>query len=65
MSSANAKVLKVAIVGAGPGGLAAAILLSKLPFVELSVFEQARELREVGAVSRRRVNTSSKHADSV
>lgn len=43
--------LRVAIVGAGPGGLAATIQLSRLPYVELSVFDQARELREVGAVS--------------
>ncbi|KAH9848937.1 FAD/NAD-P-binding domain-containing protein [Lenzites betulinus] len=41
--------LRVAIVGAGPGGLAATIQLSRLPYVELSVFDQARELREVGA----------------
>lgn len=44
------KPLRVAIVGAGPGGLAATIQLSKLEDVELSVFDQARELREVGAV---------------
>jgi threonine dehydrogenase-like Zn-dependent dehydrogenase len=64
MATANTKILKVAIVGAGPGGLAAAILLSRLPFVELSVFEQARELREVGAVSRGRVDSSTKPADA-
>jgi threonine dehydrogenase-like Zn-dependent dehydrogenase len=63
MATANTKILKVAIVGAGPGGLAAAILLSRLPFVELSVFEQARELREVGAVSRGRVDSSTKLGD--
>lgn len=45
--------LKVAIVGAGPGGLAAAIQFSQLTDVEVSVFEAARELREVGAVSAR------------
>ncbi|OJT14496.1 2-heptyl-3-hydroxy-4(1H)-quinolone synthase [Trametes pubescens] len=43
------KPLRVAIVGAGPGGLAATIQLSRLKDVELSVFDQARELREVGA----------------
>jgi len=47
----TATKLKVAIVGAGPGGLAATIQLLRLPGVEVSVFEQARELREVGAVS--------------
>ncbi|RXK42658.1 hypothetical protein M231_00213 [Tremella mesenterica] len=41
--------LRVAVVGAGPGGLASTIFLSRLPFVELSVFEKARELREIGA----------------
>lgn len=43
--------LKIAIVGAGPGGLAAAIQLSRLPDIELSLFEAAKELREIGAVS--------------
>lgn len=42
--------LKVAIVGAGPGGLAAAIQISRLPDIELSLFEAAKELREIGAV---------------
>ena len=45
------KPLRIAIVGAGPGGLATAIHLLRLPQVQLSVFDQARELREVGAVS--------------
>jgi salicylate hydroxylase len=44
------KPLKIAIVGGGPGGLAAAIQLARLPDVELSLFEAARELREIGAV---------------
>ncbi|KAL1695647.1 hypothetical protein GGG16DRAFT_99567 [Schizophyllum commune] len=43
------KPLRVAVVGAGPGGLATAIHLLRLKDVELSVFDQARELREVGA----------------
>ncbi|KAH7066594.1 putative FAD-binding monooxygenase, partial [Paraphoma chrysanthemicola] len=43
------KALKVAIVGGGPGGLATAIALSKKPNVEVTLYEQARELREVGA----------------
>lgn len=41
--------LKVAIVGGGPGGLATAIALSKIPSVEVTVYEQASLLREVGA----------------
>ncbi|KAL1744868.1 hypothetical protein HDZ31DRAFT_63673 [Schizophyllum fasciatum] len=41
--------LRIAVVGAGPGGLATAIHLLRLKDVELSVFDQARELREVGA----------------
>ena len=43
--------LRIAIVGAGLGGLAAAIELGRLSDVKLSVFEAARELREIGAVS--------------
>ncbi|WWC97351.1 hypothetical protein V866_004230 [Kwoniella sp. B9012] len=43
------KKLKVAIVGAGPGGLAAIIHFLRVPNVVLSVFEAARELREIGA----------------
>jgi salicylate hydroxylase len=53
MSVAESDRLNVAIVGAGPGGLSATILLHRLTFVNLSVFEQATELREVGAVSDR------------
>lgn len=41
--------LKVAIVGGGPGGLATAIALSKIPSVEVTLYEQASFLREVGA----------------
>lgn len=43
------KPLRVAIVGGGPAGLGSAIALSSLPNVEVSLFEQARELREIGA----------------
>ncbi|KAE8420689.1 monooxygenase [Aspergillus pseudocaelatus] len=50
MSNAGSKPkLRVAIVGAGPAGLGAAIEFQKLPFVELRIYEQARELREIGA----------------
>ncbi|KAL7419271.1 hypothetical protein Q5752_006108 [Cryptotrichosporon argae] len=41
--------LNVAIVGAGPGGLAASINLRRLDNVRVSVYDQASELREVGA----------------
>jgi salicylate hydroxylase len=41
--------LKIAIVGGGPGGLGTAIALSKVPNVEVTVYEQASLLREVGA----------------
>ncbi|KJK62592.1 hypothetical protein P875_00095223 [Aspergillus parasiticus SU-1] len=50
MSNAGGKPkLRVAIIGAGPAGLGAAIEFQKLPFVDLRIYEQARELREVGA----------------
>jgi salicylate hydroxylase len=42
-------ILRVGIVGGGPGGLSTAIALSKLPNIEVTIYEQARELREVGA----------------
>ncbi|KAL5408651.1 hypothetical protein PMIN03_006418 [Paraphaeosphaeria minitans] len=41
--------LKVAIVGGGPGGLATAIALQEIPNVEVTIYEQASVLREVGA----------------
>jgi salicylate hydroxylase len=40
--------LHVAIVGAGLGGLAAALFLRKAD-IDVTVYEQARELHEVGA----------------
>ncbi|GLB23167.1 hypothetical protein AtubIFM61612_003754 [Aspergillus tubingensis] len=49
LDSGSPAKLRVAIIGAGPAGLGAAIEFAKLPFVELRVYEQARELREVGA----------------
>jgi salicylate hydroxylase len=45
----NTPRLRVAIIGAGPAGLGAAIEFHKLPFVDFRIYEQARELREVGA----------------
>jgi 2-polyprenyl-6-methoxyphenol hydroxylase-like FAD-dependent oxidoreductase len=47
------KPLKIAIIGAGPAGLAQVIHLQRLADVELSVYEGATELKEVGAVSQR------------
>jgi salicylate hydroxylase len=41
--------LKVAVVGGGPGGLATAIALSKIPHIQVTLYEQASILREVGA----------------
>jgi len=41
--------LKVAIIGSGPAGLGAAIELSRLPFVEWDLYEQATAIREIGA----------------
>jgi salicylate hydroxylase len=49
MPSALPPPLRVAIIGGGPGGLGAAIALSSLPNVSVSLFEQAHELREIGA----------------
>lgn len=43
------KPLVVAIVGGGPGGLGTAIALSRIPNVEVTIYEQASVLREVGA----------------
>ncbi|KAJ6170964.1 FAD-binding monooxygenase [Penicillium chermesinum] len=39
----------VAIVGGGPGGIGAAIALSKLPFLQVTLFEKNPEPREAGA----------------
>jgi len=41
--------LRVAIIGGGPGGLGAAIALSSLSFISVTLYEQASELREIGA----------------
>jgi len=47
--SAPKSQLRVAIIGGGPGGLGAAIALSSLPFVNVTLYERASELREIGA----------------
>lgn len=49
MPSALPPPLRVAIIGGGPGGLGTAISLSSLPNVTVTLYEQARELREIGA----------------
>ena len=41
--------MKVAIIGAGPAGLAAAIELSRLPFIDYTVYEKADSVKEIGA----------------
>ncbi|KAE8149802.1 hypothetical protein BDV25DRAFT_172659 [Aspergillus avenaceus] len=41
--------IKVIIAGAGIAGLTLAIALRRLPYIEVEVFEQATELREIGA----------------
>ncbi|KAF2667374.1 FAD/NAD(P)-binding domain-containing protein [Microthyrium microscopicum] len=41
--------LKVAVVGGGPGGLATVIALSKVPNIEVVLYEKDKILREVGA----------------
>lgn len=40
--------LKVAIIGGGPGGLAAAIELGKLPFVQWTLYEKKDKISETG-----------------
>lgn len=49
MPSAKPSPLKVAVIGGGPGGLGVLIALSALPNVSVKLYEQARELREIGA----------------
>ncbi|KAI3542638.1 hypothetical protein CSPX01_06843 [Colletotrichum filicis] len=42
------KQLKVAIIGGGPGGLGAAIELSRLPFVTWDLYEKRERFSEIG-----------------
>ncbi|KAK3356642.1 FAD-binding monooxygenase [Lasiosphaeria hispida] len=48
MPSATSSKLRIAIIGAGPGGLSSAIALSELPDVDVRVYEKAGELTELG-----------------
>ncbi|KAL4796708.1 hypothetical protein BDV19DRAFT_387900 [Aspergillus venezuelensis] len=41
--------LNVAIIGGGPGGLGAAIALSELPFINVTLYEKHPESQEAGA----------------
>jgi salicylate hydroxylase len=45
----NENALKIAVVGAGMGGLTAAIALTRIAGADVTIFEQAKELKEVGA----------------
>jgi salicylate hydroxylase len=40
--------LRVAIIGGGPGGLAAAIELAHLPFVDWNLYEKKLQISETG-----------------
>lgn len=44
----SSRRLKVAIIGGGPGGLSAAIELSKLPFVDYNLYEKKPTISETG-----------------
>ncbi|PIG85712.1 monooxygenase [Aspergillus arachidicola] len=41
--------VKIIIAGAGIAGLSVAVALRRLPYIEVELFEQATELREIGA----------------
>lgn len=43
-------VLSIAVIGGGVGGLTAAISLRRHPGVEVHVYEQTPEFREIGAL---------------
>jgi salicylate hydroxylase len=46
----DTKPMKIAIIGSGLAGATAAGLLSKLPDVEIKIYERTNEVREVGAL---------------
>ncbi|KAK3897565.1 hypothetical protein C8A05DRAFT_38881 [Staphylotrichum tortipilum] len=43
------QLLRIAVIGTGPGGLSSAIALSELPNVDLRIYEKAGELKNLGA----------------
>ena len=47
--SENTSEVKVIIAGAGIAGLSVAIALQRLPFLHIELYEQAPELKEIGA----------------
>ena len=49
MPSSDLPTLEIAIIGGGPGGLGSAIALSQVAHVKVTLYEQARELKEIGA----------------
>ncbi|KAK0646729.1 hypothetical protein B0T16DRAFT_330101 [Cercophora newfieldiana] len=49
MPSATSPILRIAVIGTGPGGLSSAIALSQLPDVHIRVYEKASELKSLGA----------------
>ncbi|KAL5329593.1 hypothetical protein ACEPPN_003107 [Leptodophora sp. 'Broadleaf-Isolate-01'] len=48
-SNQDSEKLHIAIAGAGIAGLTAAITLLKHPLIEISIYEKATELKEIGA----------------
>lgn len=40
--------IRVAIIGGGPAGLAAAIALSELPYIDWALYEKKPEISEIG-----------------
>jgi salicylate hydroxylase len=49
MDHRNSKKLQVAVIGAGIAGLTSYIALSRHPLINITIYERATELREIGA----------------
>lgn len=49
ISEGERRPLRVAIIGAGPAGLALAIALSRLPFASYQIYEKGDTVKEIGA----------------
>lgn len=49
LSEYQDRPLRVAIIGAGPAGLGAAIAFSRLPFVSWTLYEKGDRVKEIGA----------------